>query len=296
MIRPRHFGYDEQTARTNVFQHEPDVSSGTVEQRAMAEFQSLVSKLIEHDIEVLVMEDTPTPPKPNAVFPNNWFATFPDGQVCLYPMATPSRRVERRPEILNGLAKRYHLATMHDLSPGEEHSQFLEGTGAIVFDHVHRKAYACISARCHETLFKSHVADLGYEPVIFHAYDQDKPIYHTNVLLGIQSTTAVLCTQAIIDPAERARVLESLRTTGHEVVDISFPQLEQYCGNVLEVRNKAGQLFLVMSASALANFTPEQISVLSHDKMLLSSDLSAIQEVGGGSARCMLAEIFLPKK
>ncbi|HVQ44060.1 MAG TPA: arginine deiminase-related protein [Candidatus Saccharimonadia bacterium] len=295
MVRPTSFGYDTQTALTNAFQNLPTAEAEAVQQLAAAEFQAYIEILRAHDIDTIIIDDQPHPPKPNGVFPNNWLTTTADGRVYLYPMATPSRRIERDPAILARLAETHHVAAIHDLSEAEAREEFLESTGVIIFDHAHKIAYACISPRCHEDLFVRHAAEIGYTPVAFRGFVNDLPLYHTNLMLGIQSTTAVICSAAITAPAERERVLQSLRTTGHEVVDITPDQLAQYCGNILEVQNRQGRRYLVLSTSAQAAFTPRQLKILSRDKTLLPVALPTIQAVGGGSARCMVAEIFLPR-
>jgi len=296
MIRPNSFGYDAQTAVTNVFQHRPQSEAAAARARAQAEFDAYVGLLRSHGIEAIVFDDPPEPPKPNGVFPNNWLSTTPDGRIFLYPMATPSRRAERNPAVLAMLGQSFQVSAVRDLSDAESHDAFLESTGVMVFDHINAVVYACVSARCDEALLVAHAKELGYTPVIFRAYDQGLPVYHTNVMLGIQTTTAVICSAVISDKAERERVLSSLRATGRTIVDISAAQMEQYCGNVLEVQNHAGHRFLLLSASAYAAFTPSQLEVLGHDKALLPVALPTIEAIGGGSARCMVAEIFLPPK
>ncbi len=293
MIKPSSFGYDEQTAITNTFQNEPSGSQATIQAQAQAEFQAYVDALRAQDIQLTVFDDSPTPPKPNGVFPNNWITTWPDGKIYHYPMATASRRVERSPAVVDHLAQTHHLNQTIDLSAAETSGQFLEGTGAIVFDHIHKIAYACLSPRCHEALFSQHITELGYTPVVFRAHSQGAAIYHTNVLMGVQTTTAVICSAAITDSAERQRVIGTLRTTGRDIVDITPEQMNNFCGNVLEVKNRQGRSYLVLSAAAHAAFTPHQIEQLSRDKTLLPVAIPTIERIGGGSARCMIAEIFL---
>ncbi len=297
MVRPSSFGYDEQTAVTNVFQHQAQAARAKILALAQAEFQTYVNALRTVGIEVVIYEDTPIPPKPNGVFPNNWLTTWPDGRAYIYPMATASRRIERNPGVLDLLRQHFRLADVIDLAgPDPAASRPLEGTGVIIFDHLHKIAYACISPRCDEALFKKHAKELGYTPVAFRAYLGGLPVYHANLILGIQTTTAVLCSATIPDPAERRYLIETLESTGRTVLDISEEQAGEYCGNILELKNKKDELYLVLSASAQAAFTSAQLKALGQDKTLLPVAVPTIQRIGGGSVRCMIAEIFLPPR
>jgi hypothetical protein len=295
MVRPTTFGFDEQTARTNTFQHHMDVSHNEVVERATAEFDNAVATLRELDVVVSVFEDSDSSPKPNAVFPNNWISTWPDGHIFLYPMATESRRGERSFEALELLSRQFKISEVTDLSGPEKENLFLESTGVIVFDHVNKIAYACISPRCDQRLFSDHIRELGYESVAFHAYDQQgTAIYHTNVMMGIQTETAVICADSITDEQERSMVLRKLDETGHEITTITRTQMASFCGNTLELRNDAGERYLAMSQSAFDAFTPEQRTALSCDKSLVPLAIPTIETIGGGSVRCMLAEVYLP--
>lgn len=294
MVRPRSFGFDEQTARTNAFQNEAVLPQPEVLRRANDEFNRMVDSLRAHDIYVHVYEDADPLPKPNAVFPNNWFSTWPDGKLFLYPMATESRRVERSQIAIDDLANHLRIEEIKDLSAAEAQHKYLESTGVLIFDHIAKVVYGCISERCNEQLFNEHAQLLGYEPVLFHAYDEaGTAIYHTNVMMGVQTSTVVICSESI-NASERPAVLARLKATGRTVVEISFAQMSAFCGNVLELRNNKGELFLAMSQSAFDNFTPEQRSALGEDKTLLPSAIPTIETIGGGSVRCMLGEIFLP--
>lgn len=294
MVRPTSFGFDEQTAQSNAFQNKPNIQQAEVLMRANTEFQQATQTLSRHGIEVVVFEDEVIPPKPNAVFPNNWLSTWPDGRIFLYPMATESRRVERSPAIIDSLKIHFKVSDIIDMTSSETDQKYLESTGVIIFDHIHKIAYACASVRCDEQLFRDHVTSLGYTPVLFHAYDeQGVPIYHTNVLMGIQTTTAVICLDAITDPKERQLVRDSLKNTGHEVIDISYAQMNSFCGNTLELHNQNDKRLLAMSQTAYDNFTPEQRRQLEVDKTLVPLAIPTIETIGGGSARCMLAELFL---
>ena len=294
MVRPTSFGFDEQTAVSNAFQNKSDLTQSEIIARANNEFQQAVTTLSMHGIEVVVFEDDTTPAKPNAVFPNNWLSTWPDGRVFLYPMATKSRRTERSDAILSSLKTHFKVSDTIDLTDSERDQKYLESTGVIIFDHINKTAYACASVRCDETLFNDHVTALGYTPVLFHAYDeQGIPIYHTNVLMGVQTNTAVICLDAISNKDERRVVVESLTKTGREVINISHAQMNSFCGNVLELHNQSEECILAMSQTAYDNFTPEQRVRLSIDKTLVPIAVPTIEAIGGGSVRCMLAELFL---
>lgn len=297
MVRPTSFGFDEQTAVSNSFQTNVNLHQQEVLQRAAAEFRQLTDTLTAHGVSVVVFEDDPLPPKPNAVFPNNWLSTWPDGRLFLYPMATKSRRLERSSRLLASLTDQFKVSEVIDLTGHENQDIFLESTGVMVFDHANKIVYGCVSVRCDETLFRKHAADLGYRPVVVRAYDQAGGlIYHTNLLMGVQTSTAVVCLEAIADRTERDQLRASLEQTGHEVVAITMEQMNACCGNVLEVQNAAGERFLALSQGAYDAFTPSQRAQLSKDKRLLPVAIPTIETIGGGSVRCMLAELFLPPK
>ena len=295
MVRPATFGYDEETAASNTFQHKPSISKDEVRQRASDEFQSAVDTLRAHGVAVSVFEDKETLPKPDAVFPNNWLSMWQNGSTYLYPMATESRRIERSDAALELLREQYRINEVIDLTSSELSGTYLESTGVMVFDHEAKIAYGCLSVRCDEELFEEHALSLGYTPITFTALDSKAvPIYHTNVLMGVQSTTAVLCLEALPHEDERDEVMGHLKRTGHDVIKISREQMNSFCGNVLEVQNKEGDLFLALSQTAYDAFTPEQRERLSRDKTLLPLAIPTIETIGGGSVRCMLAENFLP--
>jgi hypothetical protein len=296
-VQPRSFGFDVQTARTNTFQNSPQLSESNVRLRANSEFTQAVAVLRQHGITVEVYQPQDTLDKPNAVFPNNWVTTWPDGSVYIYPMATKSRRVERDMAVFTMLSQSYDIRRVMDISASEANARYLEGTGVMVFDHDNKVAYGCLSVRCDESLFREHARTLGYKPITFHAYDTNGvAIYHTNVMMGIQSRTAVVCSSIIRDETERTRLLATLQKTHRDIVEISEEQMIAFCGNVLELRNGQGDYFLALSQSAYDHFTPRQREVLSQDKTLLPLAIPTIESVGGGSVRCMLAEVFLPAR
>ncbi len=297
MVRPTSFGFDSQTAESNAFQRTSSLTATEIINKADSEFQQAVNTLRSHGIDVTLFEDSPTPPKPNAVFPNNWLSMWPSGQIYLYPMATESRRVERSSNALELLKNKFDVTEIIDISKSELDGKYLESTGVLIFDHVAKITYGCLSIRCDEQLFNEHVKSLGYTPFVFHAVDENNvPIYHTNVLMGIESTTAVVCFDAIKDKDERTELERLLKQTGHEIVAISHAQMNAFCGNVLELQNKNGEKFLAISQTAFDNFTNEQREILSRDKTLLPLAIPTIETIGGGSVRCMLAEVFLQPK
>lgn len=298
MVRPTRFAFNTETAQSNHFQaFVAGANDDRIQARAFAEFDAMVARLRERGLRVLVFEDTPEPHTPDAVFPNNWGTFHPDGRVLLYPMCAPNRRPERRPDILAALAKQFAVNEVTDLSAHEQQERFLEGTGSIIFDHEHRRAYACLSARTDEALFRQVCAQLGYQPVAFYAFDaQGKEIYHTNVMMCVGRGFAVICLESIRNAPERAAVLASLTGTGHEIIAVSLEQVGRFAGNMLTVRPTNGPELLVLSQSAHDALTPAQRHRLSHYAELLPCAIPTIETIGGGSARCMLAEVFLPKR
>ncbi|HEX6416754.1 MAG TPA: arginine deiminase-related protein, partial [Candidatus Saccharimonadales bacterium] len=238
MVRPISFSFNEQTAVTNTFQNRPEESAGELHLKANREFDAMIAKLRGHGVHVTVFEDTDTKRKPDAVFPNNWFSAWPDGKVYLYPMATESRRIERSYDALQDISEDFVVKQITDLSGVEEYDLALESTGVMIFDHINKVVYGCISPRCDAGLFTAHANELGYKPVLFHSYGTDgTAVYHTNVMMGLQTTTAVICAESITDETERNMVLNTLKETGHEVVEITQAQMSNFCGNVLELQN-----------------------------------------------------------
>ena len=291
LIRPANFGFNEETRASNVFQKELNEDAETVRQKASLEFETFASQLKSHGVDVFVFDDTPSPVKTDAVFPNNWISFHADGTVVLYPMLSANRRLERRADIIESLKDKFEITNIIDLSIYESENLFLEGTGSIVFDHANKIAYAALSPRTDKELFLDLCEKLNYKPVIFTAHDRSgSEIYHTNVMMCIGEEFAVICLESITDKSERANVFSKLATTGHEVVDITFDQMNSFAGNMLLVRND----LLVMSQSAHRSLTKTQKLALEKYCELLPFAIPTIETVGGGSARCMIAEIFLP--
>ncbi|MCB2407909.1 citrulline utilization hydrolase CtlX [Hymenobacter lucidus] len=299
LVRPVRFAFNAETAASNHFQQAiAGLSDAEVQEKAFAEFDNLAATLRGKGMQVLVFDDTPEPAKPDAVFPNNWGTFHPDGRVLLYPMCAPNRRAERRPDILAQLSQQFALTEVVDLSHYEAQNRFLEGTGSIIFDHLHRVAYACVSARTDAGLFADVAAQLGYRPVAFHSYDQQgQEIYHTNVMMCVGARFAVVCLESITNATEQAAVTESLESTGHEIVPISLAQVARFAGNMLTLQPAAGaRELLAMSQSAFEALMPAQRATLGQYCELVPLPIPTIETIGGGSARCMLAEVFLPVK
>ena len=297
MVRPAHFAYNEETAKNNAFMRPAAVLTATeIVARARDEFERLVSTLRNAGVQVVVVDDTPDPIKPDAVFPNNWFSTHAPGIVVTYPMYAPTRRAERKIPVLPQLDEAFSIHRTIALEYAEEDGQYLEGTGAMVLDRVNRICYLCISERSHPDLAQRWCDLLDYSLVAFEANDENGlPIYHTNVLLAIGTSQAILCSESIA-PSHRARVQEAFAKTGHTVIDISFAQMNKYAGNALEVVDGSGQRRWAMSTQAYQAFTVEQRQLLEIDSPILHADITAIEQLGGGSARCMIAEVFLTPK
>jgi hypothetical protein len=291
MVRPARFGFNAQTAASNAFQRDSALDVEAVQQSALYEFDAFVASLRQRGITVSVLHDTPHPPKPDAVFPNNWFSCSPNGPMILYPMLTPNRREERSPEAVRELLGVSGRRVVVDLTQWEQAGAFLEGTGSVVFDHLHRRAFACLSPRTSREAMQRLCQMIHYEAVCFTASDAaNTPIYHTNVMMGIGTKWAVVCAESIGDVEERALVLHAL--CDRELILISRDQMAAFSGNVMEVRNAAGETFCLLSGSAFRAFSVEQLQQLSAHAQPLVMEIPTIETVGGGSARCMVGEVF----
>ena len=246
------------------------------------------------------MKDTLEPHTPDSIFPNNWISMHQDGTVVLYPMCAVNRRWERRNDILEILKRNFSVKEIIDLSAPENDGKFLEGTGSMIFDHDHNIAYGSVSLRLDEELFLQFCTKFGCRPVVFHSYQnaggERLPIYHTNVMMCVADKFVVICLECIDDELEREKVQEVIKSTQKEIIEISEDQMQQFAGNMLQVQNDAGEKFLIMSESAYRSLTAEQISEIEKYCEIIYSDLTTIETNGGGSARCMLAEVFLEKK
>ena len=297
MVRPEHFSYNTETADSNTFQQELLLCDHQkIKSDALVEFERFVGLLRTNDIEVLVFDSPTGKQAPDAVFPNNWISMHENGLVFLYPMLTKNRRIERRKEIVDTLEKVFKIHEIVDLSHEENHGRILEGTGSIVFDHINRIAYANESARTNKHLFFDVCQKLDYEGIYFKAVDEGGlDIYHTNVMMTIGDGFTVICKEAI-DKTDRSSVINSLQAGGLEIVDISYNQMNHFAGNMIQLRNKQGENILVMSNSAFYCLSQNQHDQLAKYVRIIHPEISTIETVGGGSARCMIAGIHLQKK
>ncbi|MBB6459489.1 citrulline utilization hydrolase CtlX [Flammeovirga kamogawensis] len=298
MVRPASFGYNKETALDNEFQDSliQNTNSEDVD-NALNEFDSYVSVLREHNIDITVVDDTPLPAKPDSQFPNNWFSTHSNGAVYLYPLKPVNRRPEKRADIIELLQMCFHVSSVSDLSSYEEKDEFLEGTGSIIFDRVNKVAYACLSKRTNVSLFKAHVKELGYTPILFDAVDENEmPIYHTNVMLSIATDFVVICGDTIKDEKQKEVLWSSFKENGKKIIDVSFEQLRKFTCNILEVTSLDNQKYITMSTKAFNAFTDEQKSIMKDSVKFIHSSINTIESVCGGGTRCMMAEIYLDEQ
>jgi len=295
MIRPVDFKFNEQTAANNKFQQAS--AQDDVQAQALKEFDDFVSLLRDNGINVTVIDDTLDPETPDSIFPNNWVSFHENAQVFLYPMFSENRRHERRGDIIKTLEQDFNISSITDLSSYENSDIFLEGTGSMVLDRENKTAYACLSVRTDAKVLEDFCARAGYQAVSFQAFDADGfPIYHTNVMMCVGSGFAVLCLDSIADDQEKEIVADQLRNSGHEIIEISYDQMNHFAGNMLQLKNNSGDLLLIMSEQAYLALNASQIERLEKYSRILYSPLYTIEKNGGGSARCMLAEIHLEKK
>jgi hypothetical protein len=294
MIRPVNFSFNAETAVNNSFQVAG--AADRAQEQALAEFEGFVQLLRDNGVDVTVVQDTPDPYTPDSIFPNNWVSFHDDGTVCLYPMYAVNRRLERKPVVLETLSHRFRIDATLDFSSFEKEGLFLEGTGSMVLDRDRRIAYACTSPRTDIEVLLDFCRKMGYVHAFFTAVDAEgRSIYHTNVMMCIADRYAVVCLDALPIAAERAHLAATIRTSGKTIIPITLTQMNHFAGNMLQVHNQQGEKLLVMSSQAYASLDPEQIRQLSTFNRVLHSPLTTIEMNGGGSARCMLAEIHLPK-
>lgn len=288
MVRPGHFGYNKQTASSNMFQ----VNSNADVSLVMAEFDHVYHQLINAGIEVIVFEDRAEVITPDSIFPNNWFAMLHNHNAFIFPMMAVNRRQEKRSDIIEALARKHKTQTIEDWSRYEKSNQFLEGTGSMVLDHVNAIAYASLSERTDEQLFLHFCSYINYKPITFRTFIDQFPVYHTNVVLAIGEKFAVLANQSFLNASEEKLVKYYLHETEKEVIEITNEQVINYCGNVLQLQDKYGDKKILLSSRAKESFTSDQLAILQKHGELLVSKIDTIETIGGGGVRCMVAEIF----
>ena len=296
MVRPNDFGYNSETAASNAFQSESLGNEHEIAINALREFDAMVEVLLKNHIEVIKIEDTESPHTPDAVFPNNWFSTHEDGTVILYPMMAPNRRLERRSDILAILSSKYAVHEVYDLSVHEVNDRFLEGTGSIVFDHVSRIAYAALSERTNRSVMEECCKLLGYEPIAFRAFHEDGlPVYHTNVLMHVSPVISAICKE-MIHQGDQAYVMESLLQHSNAIIHLDSMQVHRFAGNMLCVLNSKSEPCLIGSKTGFNSLTNQQMNLIYQSCTPVSVNIPTIESIGGGSARCMIAEISLPHR
>lgn len=300
LVRPVAFHGNPETAPSNAFQRPPEIADPAAEQAAAAvEFDGLVTALRDAGVATVVVPDRAEPRTPDSIFPNNWLSLHADGTAVLYPMMAPSRRGERRRDVLELLSREhgFRVERVVDLSPHEADGRFLEGTGSMVLDRAHRVAYACLSPRTDPGVLAEAARLLDYEPLAFAAADEaGVPVYHTNVMMSIGRDFAVVCEEAISDAGQRAAVRRRLEGCGHEIVPLDLAQMRSFAGNMLELAGAGGTRVLALSARALESLRPDQVGALESRCRLLPVPVATIEDGGGGSVRCMLAEVHLPRR
>ena len=300
MIRPNNFGFNEETANDNHYQNKEFLDSNSNE-NAQKEFDNMVKNLKQNGISVHVFQDDDINYTPDSIFPNNWISFHENGDIGLYPMYAKNRRLERRPEVLEFLEEQgFGIENIVDYSGAESENKFLEGTGSMILDRENRIAYCSISNRSNEDLFIDFCEDFEFTPVLFNSFqsvgDERLPIYHTNVMMCVTMSYVVICLDSIDDKKQRKNVCEFIKKSEKEIINISENQVEKFAGNMLELLNDKGESVLVMSKSAENSLSENQKNTITNYSKIISSDINTIELCGGGSARCMMAEIFLPKK
>ncbi|MEO6523669.1 MAG: arginine deiminase-related protein [Mucilaginibacter sp.] len=297
MIRPVSFGFNEQTAESNAFQHK-SIEEQNIQEMALAEFDAFAEKLKDNGLDVIIAHDTTEPHTPDSIFPNNWVSFHEDGKIFIYPMQAENRRLERDIKMLKKTTfNDFVVSEIKDLSPYEHSGEYLEGTGSMVLDRENKIAYACLSPRTHPDVIKAFRSESGYTSILFHATDQNgKAIYHTNVMMCLGDEFVVICLDAVTDAIEKNLLMASFEQTNKQVIEISQQQLNEFAGNMLELKNDKGERLLIMSARAHASLEPEQVKKLEKYCKIVSASLETIETIGGGSARCMIAEVHLPVK
>ncbi len=295
MIRPASFQFNNETAANNAFQTAGDYDSEAIKAKAIEEFDAMVALLRSKNITVEVIQDTAEPAKPDAIFPNNWISFHQDGTVVTYPMYAENRRIERREDIIDTLGQKYQVSKRYTFDYYEEENRFLEGTGSMLFDREHNIVYACLSPRTDIVVLEKYSVLMGAKKIAFRSVDREgQDIYHTNVMMALGIDFCVICLESIKNEVEKKEILESLEVTGKQVVDITYDQMENFAGNMLQVSNGNGERYLILSQAAYDSLTTDQVNTLSELTNILPIPITTIETLGGGSVRCMMAEVFLP--
>ena len=295
MVRPYQFYFNQQTASNNFFQSNVNIENAN--ELAIAEFDAMVDQLRHHQIKVKVVQDTKDPSTPDSIFPNNWISTHPGGTLCLYPMFAPNRRAERKSTVIDFLESNFKIENIIDLTDLENEGKFLEGTGSMVLDHQNKIAYGCLSERLDQESFISWCHKMQFKPISFKALDdKGQPIYHTNVMMCMGNQFVVICIESIVDESEKKILLDSFIQTKKEVIEISQDQLNHFAGNMLQVFDLNEKPHLIMSQQAYTSLNNEQLKSLEKYNPIISISIPTIEALGGGSTRCMMAELHLINK
>jgi hypothetical protein len=291
MIRPVNFSFNGETAVNNAFQLGADEDA---QAKALKEFEDFVQLLLDNDIDVTVIDDTPLPYTPDSIFPNNWISFHEGGTICLYPMFALNRRRERKPQLIETLKSAFNTSTVVDFTHHEKNNRFLEGTGSMVLDRGFKIAYACLSPRTDIDVLDEFCRTMKFLPVAFEAFDASgKAIYHTNVMMCVADRYVVVCLESITNPQQRENVVSAIHMTAKKIIPVAIEQMNHFAGNMLQVQNRRGKNFLIMSSQAYQSLSAQQIEELKKYNAILHSPLDTIEANGGGSARCMIAEVFL---
>jgi len=298
MVKPANFGFNKETAVNNAFQvDDASMTAKEIQDQAMIEFNAMVEKLRAYEINVLVIEDSPKPVKTDAIFPNNWVTFHTGGYVVTYPMYSEVRRQERRDDIIKQIGQSFKINKQYSFDYYEEKGQFLEGTGSMILDRANNKIYACLSERTNIKVLEKFAVLSNYEKIIFHGVDHEgMPIYHTNVIMAMGQDFVVLCLECIPDLLEQRALVKSIEADGKEIIYITFDQVKSFAGNMLELQKPDGTGLTVMSEQAFKSMEPEQIKQINKYSDFMYSPIPTIEKYGGGSVRCMMAEIFLDPK
>lgn len=297
LVKPKSFGFNSETSKSNAFQNQTNQSTENISYSALDEFNEMSKILIDNKINTIVFEDSISPIKPDAIFPNNWISMHHSGKIIIYPMLTKNRQQEINKNYIEYLSNSFFIDDILDLSNHHHSGTFLEGTGSMVFDHINRTAYACISERTNITLFEKVCKILDYQPISFLSIDKNsQPIYHTNVMMSIGTDFVTICLESIRDKTQKSKIIDNMINSGRTIIDISYEQMNNFAGNMLELKNSENEKIIVLSISAFSSLSKEQLNKLEENAKLLPIKIPTIETIGGGSVRCMIAEVFLPKK